>query len=139
MATPADADLIIKLYDLRREATMRKARNFYVVDFFPKSANDILALAPEQHAFYRQVTSYWEMAAAMVNHGSIDKALFYDTEAEFIFVWVKIADFIGDLRKQMFPGYLINLEKLVAESPNSAERIKRVKERINEIERKVKQ
>src|SRR5262245_65007002 len=89
MATPQDADLIIKLYDLRRDETMRKARNFFTFEFFPKSADDVKALFtniqehPEHNAYLRQVVSYWEMVAAMVNHGSIDWALFFDTNGEF--------------------------------------------------------
>ena len=82
MATPQDADLIIKLYDLRRDETMRKARNYFAFEFFPKSVDDVKEVFtnvrehPEQNAYFRQVISYWEMAAAMVNHGSIDQALF---------------------------------------------------------------
>lgn len=138
MATPQDADLIIKLYDLRRDETMRKARNYYFFEFFPKSVDDVKALFadrehPEYNAYFRQVTSYWEMAAAMVNHGSIDQALFFDTSGEFFGVWVKIDDFIEELRAFFGPQYLVNLEKLVAAYPNSAERIQAIKERINAL------
>src|SRR5262245_62682577 len=81
MATPHDADLIIKLYDLRRDETMRKARNYFAFEFFPKSVDEVKEILnnikeyPEQNAYFRQVISYWEMVAAMVNHGSIDQAL----------------------------------------------------------------
>src|SRR5262249_61031484 len=101
MATPQDADLIIKLYDLRRDETMRKARNFFISEFFPQSADDVKALFinreehPELNAYFRQVTSYWDMAAAMVNYGSIDQAVFFDTNGGFIGVWGKILEFLG--------------------------------------------
>lgn len=138
MATYQDADLIIKLYDLRRDETMRKAREFYIGEFFPQSAEDVNALfankeQPELNAYFRQVTSYWEMAAAMVNHGSIDQALFFDTNGEFLIVWMKICDFIGDLRATLGPQYLANLEKLVAACPNSDQRIQRLKEMFNAL------
>jgi hypothetical protein len=71
------------------------------------------------------------MAAAMVNHGSIDQALFFDTNGEFLVVWVKISDFIGDLRAWLGPQFLVNLEKMVAALPNSAERVRMIKERFN--------
>src|SRR5262249_62148159 len=99
MATPQDADLIIKLYDLRRDETMRKARNYFAFEFFPKSVDDVKEILtniqeyPEQNAYFRQVISYWEMAAAMVNHGSIDHGLFFDTNAEFFGVGGRFADF----------------------------------------------
>ncbi len=136
MATPQDADLIIKLYDLRRDETMRKARNYFFLEFFPQSADDVKALFadkehPEYNAYFRQVTSYWEMAAAMVNHGSIDQALFFDTNGEFFGVWTKICDFIEDLRAFLGPQYLVNLEKLIAAHPNGTQRIQAMKERFN--------
>ena len=138
MATSQDADLIIKLYDLRRDETMRKARNYYILEFFPQSADDVKALFanrehPEYNAYFRQVTSYWEMAAAMVNHGSIDQALFFDTNGEFFAVWAKICDFMEDLRASFGPQYLVNLEKLIAAHPNGAQRIQAMKERFNTL------
>ena len=137
MATPQDADLIIKLYDLRREERMRKARNFFALEFFPKSADDVKALFanidehPEHNAYFRMVISYWDMAAAMVNHGAIDQALFFDTNGEFFGVWAKIGDFIEDLRASFGPQFLINLEKLIAAHPDGARRVQIMKERFN--------
>ncbi|MGH9939800.1 MAG: DUF4760 domain-containing protein [Blastocatellia bacterium] len=137
MATPQDADLIIKLYDLRRDETMRKARNYYIFEFFPRSADDVKALFAkreeyiEQNAYFRQVTSDWEMAAAMVNHGSIDQALFFDTNGEFFAVWVKLCDFMEDLRAFFGPQFLVNLEKLIAAHPDGAGRVQVLKERFN--------
>ena len=139
MATAQDADLIIKLYDLRRDATMRKARNFFALEFFPKSADDVKAVLfnaeehPEHNAYFRQVISYWEMAAAMVNHGSIDQALFFDANGEFFGVWAKIGDFIEDLRASLGPQFLINLEKLIAAHPDGAKRVQLMKERFNKM------
>ncbi len=135
MATPQDADLIIKLYDLRREKTMRKARYYVIQQFFPEGADDVRALFadrkhPEYNAYFRQVTTYWEMAAAMVNHGSIDRDLFFDTNGEFFAVWAKIGDFITDLRGFFGPQYLVNLEKLIAAHPNGEQRIQMMKERF---------
>ncbi|MCI0337953.1 MAG: hypothetical protein L0226_10270 [Acidobacteria bacterium] len=138
MATPQDADLIIKLYDLRREKTMRKARNYVFAQFFPQTAEDVKALFadrkhPEYNAYFRQVTSYWDMAAAMVNHGAIDRDLFFDTNGEFFAVWAKVGDIITDLREFMGPNFLVNLEKLVASHPNAEQRVQRFKERFKNM------
>lgn len=135
MATPQDADLIIKLYDLRREKTMRKARYFFVYEFHPQGADDVKALFadrkhPEYNAYYRQMTSYWDMAAAMVNHGAIDRDLFFDTNGEFFAVWAKVGDFIEDLRGFFGPQYLVNLERMIATHPNGEQRIQMMKERF---------
>jgi hypothetical protein len=139
MATPQDADLIIKLYDLRRDETMRKARNYFAFEFLPKSVDDVKEILtniqeyPEQNAYLRQVISYWEMVAAMVNHGSIDQALFFDTNAEFYGVWAKIDDFIEDLRASFGPQFLVNLEKLIASAPDGPKRVQIMKERFNSM------
>ena len=139
MATPHDADLIIKLYDLRRDETMRKARNYFAFQFFPKSVDDVKEIFnnvqkyPEQNAYLRQVVSYWEMVAAMVNHGSIDQALFFDTNGEFFGVWAKIGDFIEGLRASFGPQFLVNLEKLIAAAPDGAKRVQIMKERFNSM------
>ncbi len=139
MATPQDADLIIKLYDLRREKKMRLARHFFMTEFFPQTMDDVKALFtdvkhPEYNAYFRMMTSYWDMAAAMVNHGAIDRDLFFDTNGEFFGVWAKIGDFIADLRVMFGPQYLVNLEKLVAAHPNSEERVKLMKERLKRMQ-----
>jgi len=139
MATPQDADLIIKLYDLRREETMRKARNYFAFEFFPRSVDDVKEILfnvqehPEQNAYFRQVISYWEMAAAMVNHGSIDQALFLDTSGELFGVWPKIVEYVEDLRASIGPQFLANLEKLIASAPDGAKRVQIMKERFNAI------
>jgi hypothetical protein len=77
------ADLIIKLYDLRREETIRKAREWYRTQFHPTSAQDVVnTLRGEHSAYFRMVTSYWEMAASFVNHGAIDWQMFMDANGE---------------------------------------------------------
>jgi len=137
MATKEDADLILKLYELRREETMRQARNFIFQEFNPQSAEDIQAMFldtahPEYNAYFRQVTSYWDMAAALVNHGTVDAALFFDTNGEHLGVWAKISDFIPQLRGFLGPQYMANLEKLIQNQPNGMERVKMFKERFKQ-------
>jgi hypothetical protein len=134
MSTPQDADLILKLYDLRREATMREARN-WMFTFNPTSVQDIIeTLMGEHSGHYRMVLSYWEMAAAMVNNGSIDEKLFNESNGEQLFVYSKIEHLIPAVRA-MFdsPDFLINLETLVKRIPNSEAKLTAMKERMKKF------
>lgn len=138
MASATDAELILRLYELRTEATMRKARNFVIMEFFPKSISDVQDLfanrsQPELNAYFRQATSYWDMASAMVNHGSIDRELFFDTNGEFFAIWAKFGGMIEDLRQIFGPQYLANLEKLVKAHPHGELRVNLMKERFKKM------
>ena len=95
------ADLILKLYDLRREAKMREARN-WIFGFNPTSADEIMQtmMDPEVGGLLRMVTSYWDMAAALVNHGAIDADMFNDTAGEHIMVFAKFEPFLAELREK---------------------------------------
>ena len=137
MATAEDAKLILQLYELRREDTMRQARGFVTgPDFMPASAKDLMEMVmtdPQKSAWFRQASSYWEMAAALVNHGSIDASLFYDTNGEYLGVWAKIGDLVPELRELFGPQYMKNLEQLIANQPDGATRIQMFKERFKKI------
>jgi hypothetical protein len=115
------ADLIMKLYDLRREATMREARNWYIVSFFPESAQDIInvLVAPETSAYFRMVTSYWDMAAGFVNRGAIDEDMFHDSAGECLVVFSKVEPYIEEVRTIVAnPKMLASLEALIRRIPN---------------------
>jgi hypothetical protein len=117
------ADLLMKLYDLRREEEMRLARNWFS-SFFPDSAEEIMQtiLNPETSAYYRMVTSYWDMAASFVNHGAIDEEMFNDVSAEAVMVFSRVEPFLEQLREMTKrPNMLGNLEKLVMRRPNAKE------------------
>ena len=125
-----DADLILKLYDLRREETMRKARD-WMIRFNPESMQDIVdELLGENNAYFRQVTSYWEMVAAIVNHGGIDEEMFNDTHGEHLVVFAKLQPFLADMRAQFGPNSFQQLEKLVMRTPNIDERLANIRERF---------
>lgn len=129
------ADLILKLYDLRREETMRRARN-WMFTFNPTSAEDIgkAMMDPEVGGLLRMVLSYWDMAAALVNHGAIDADLFWETNGEYFGVFAKIEPFIAELREQwQMPEAFANIEKLIMDQPNGAERLKRTQEWIKQV------
>jgi hypothetical protein len=134
MSKQEDADLILKLYDLRREATMREARNWFFT-FNPTNMQDVFeALLGEHSGHYRMVVSYWDMAAAMVNNGAIDEQLFNETNGEHIFVYAKIAPVIEEIRTNFGnPDFLQNLEKLVKRIPNVEEKITALRERMKKF------
>lgn len=137
MATAEDAKLILHLYELRREETMRKARSFvFSPDFMPTSAKDLMDMVmtdPEKSAYFRQASSYWDMAAALVNHGTIDEALFFDTNGEYLAIWAKIGAFVPELRASLGPQFMKNLEQLVAKQPNGEIRLQILKERFKKM------
>lgn len=123
-----DADLILKLYDLRREETMRKARNF-MAGFNPESVEDIMAVATgENNAYFRMVMSYWDMAASLVNNGAIDEQMFNDANGEHFFYYAKFEPFIAELRATFGPQMWTHLEQLVMRSPNAKERLAKMRE-----------
>ena len=128
MGKQADADLILKLYDLRREETMRKARTWFF-SFNPTSVQDFMdTLFSENSGYYRMVVSYWDMAASLVNHGAIDEAMFNDSNGEMIFVWAKIAPFVAEMRTTFNnPEAFQNLEKLVKRIPNIDQKIENMR------------
>src|SRR5665213_1393007 len=102
MATATDAELILKLYELRTEATMRAARKF-VAGFNPASFEEFIALhrdaGSDRNAYWRQATSYWEMASALVLHGALDADLFLDTNGEPFFYYAKFTPFFEEYFK----------------------------------------
>lgn len=122
MSKVESADLILKLYDLRREEKMREARN-WVIPFFPESAADIMQamINAETSAKFRMVTTYWDMAASFVNHGAIDEEMFADVHGEHIVVFSKIEPFLEELRAILGLNYLKNLETLIMKQPDAKE------------------
>ena len=131
MATkPESADLILKLYDLRREKKMRKARE-WMFSFNPTTADEYwqTMMDPKVGAYARMVISYWDMAATMVVQGAIDADLFNETAGEHIMVFAKIQPILEELRVRFQnPDALKNLEKVIMDMPDGAERVKKNQE-----------
>lgn len=131
MGKHEDADLILKLYDLRREAVMREARN-WLFTFNPTSIEDVMqAMTGEHSGHLRMVMSYWDMACALVTNGAIDETLFNQTNGEHIFVYMKIEPVIEDIRK-MFdnPEFLKSLETVVKRIPDIETKLPQMRERM---------
>jgi hypothetical protein len=140
MGKHEDADLILKLYDLRREKVMREARNWFFT-FNPTSVQDFMdTMVSENSAYYRMVVSYWDMAASLVNRGAIDEEMFNDSNGEIVFVYSKIAAFIPQLREAFgVPEMLQNMEKLVKRMPNIDERIAQMNARMKQFSKMIEE
>jgi hypothetical protein len=135
MSKVESADLILKLYDLRRETKMREARN-WIFGFNPKSADEYekTMMDPEVGGYLRMVTSYWDMAAALVNHGAIDAEMFCDTVGEHYFVFAKVEPFLAELReKWQSPEAFKHLEKVILDRPDGQARLDKTKEWIKSM------
>ncbi len=120
-----DVNIILRLYELRREETMRKARDWFMTDFNPESTQDLLAvMVSGESAAYRMVSSYWDMACAFVNHGAVDEQLFNDIHFEHIAVYAKLQPFLAEFRALTHaPYYLTHIEQLVGRMPDAEERL----------------
>jgi hypothetical protein len=125
LATPADAEIVIKLYQLRTEALMREARAWITGEFWPKTAEEFFAVsanpAHPHNAHFRQVITYWEMAAAMVLHGAVSAELFVDCNGEGFFLLAKFAPILGEIRART-PGFLTKTSELTVRFSAAAQR-----------------
>jgi hypothetical protein len=137
--TTADAELIVKLYDLRREAELRKARNWWL-GFWPDSVDDIMkiatAMGSQENQWLRQVGGYWEMAASFVLHGTLNRDLFLEPSfsGEMFVIYGKIEPFLKELREKMqSPTIFGNVEKVIATSEGAPERLKQTQERLAKL------
>jgi hypothetical protein len=134
MSKHHDADLILKLYELRREKTMREARNWFF-QFNPKGKEDFIdVLTSDKSGLYRMVVSYWDMACSFVNNGALDAQMFNDANGEHMFVYAKLEPFLPALREEMGnPNFLAHLEKVVKECPDYETKIANIRTRMAKL------
>jgi hypothetical protein len=115
-ATYDDANLILRLYELRREDKMRQARDWFAGKFHVNSMEDMQKVAPPgspENAYVRMVTSYWEMVGSFVNSGVLNQELFFESGGEFLFVWERVRPIVPAFREMMKnPMAYHNLEKM---------------------------
>ena len=141
--TAADAQLILQLYDLRREAELRKARNWWFGDFWPQNADDFMkvsgASGTPENAWLRQASSYWSMAASLVLHGTLNAELFLQpsNSGEMYFILAKVHPFLKELREKSGDPHLYgNIEKVIQSSKFGRERFKFTLQRVQAIREK---
>ena len=128
-ATQADAELILKLYDLRREPVMREARSF-IFGFAPQSIDEVMAVvgdfSTKENAYLRQVFGYWGMAASLVLRGALNEDLARDNFSEMLFVYAKFEPFLAEIRKRTgMDIFGANMQKFVESSAEARERVAR--------------
>ena len=140
LATTADAGLILKLYELRTEAGMREARAWITGQFFPQTAEEFFAVAnarsSKENAWYRQVTSYWEMAAALVLHGALNADLFVDCNNEPFFLYAKFQPILPEIR-QKIPGFMSKVGQVVEQSPTARTKVEQMAKNVAALQASV--
>ena len=131
--TAEDARLVLKLYDLRREAEMRKARHFMTTEFWPKDADEFIKIAnsfpSQENTWLRQVGGYWDMAASFVLLGVLSEELFLQPgcSGEMFFIFAKIYPFLKDFReKTNNPDAFANIERVATGSKTARKRLDRL-------------
>jgi hypothetical protein len=135
--TTDDARLILELYDLRREPEMRKARQWWLTTFWPKSADDFTkvatAMGSEENNWLRQVGGYWGIAVSFVLNGVVNEKLFFQVSfcGELYFIFAKVRPFLAEIREKMKnPDLFLNIEKAIMGSKVAREQFARVEARV---------
>ena len=143
--TVADAQLILQLYDLRREAEMRKARAWWAGEFFPDNADDFLkvawAMGTQENAWMRQVGGYWGIVASFVLTGVLNEELFLQPgfSGEMFLIYAKIHPFVKDLRKKLNdPNAFLQVEKAITRTKWGRDRLEFMMKRVATMREKRK-
>jgi hypothetical protein len=135
-ATIADAELCIKLFELRREAEMRKARDYINFKFQPTCAADVIKLmqatGTQENAWFRQVLSFWENVASLALHDVVHPDLFLAWNGEMVFVYAKFAPYLKELRQTLdHPTMWQTVEKVVTGSMAMRKRLAHVRKMLD--------
>jgi hypothetical protein len=138
-----DAEVILRLYDLRREAELRKARQWWLMEFSPRTADDFVkvawALGTQENNWLRQVPSYWGMAASFVLQGAVSEELFLRPafSGEMFVMYAKVHPFLAELREKLEdPEVFLDVEKVVMSTKWGRERLKFIMKRIEMMREK---
>ena len=115
-ATYDDANLLLRLYELRREDKLRQARDWFNKNFHANNLEELSKICPQgsqEHAYFRMVLGYWEMAASFVTSGVLQRELFMQNSREMLFVWIRMSDVVPAMREaQKNPDIARNIETL---------------------------
>jgi hypothetical protein len=121
MASTADANVVLELYKLRQETTLRVARKFMGFEFWPKDLNELRAVsrnpASDKNPYWRQVISYWEMAASLVLRDAVDPELFLDSNGEGLFIYAKFHHWHAETEKESGNKFMKNTAALIERFP----------------------
>jgi hypothetical protein len=131
-----DADLLIKVYDLRREAVLRQSRQAIQRDFWPKSWGDVEAVLKGDHPLnlpYRQTGTYWEMVYSFARHGIVHPAFWLENNGEGLFLFAKVEPFLAQVRAAGMPTAFRNSEWVAKECPEGRPIYERIKARVGKM------
>jgi hypothetical protein len=131
----ADAELVLRLYDLRREPVMRESRKT-ITGWFPRSFEEVVAITKgddPKNAAWRQVSSYFEMAFGFARHGIVPADFLAENTGEGLFLFAKIEPHLKQFRKELSPTAFRNSEWLVKKSPAARERLKLFRKRVETV------
>lgn len=136
-STADEAQLILKLYDLRREPEMRKARSWWATEFWPKNADDFLAIAwafgTKENNWLRQVSGYWGIATSFVLQGVLSDRLFLvpGFSGEMFLLFAKVEPFLTELREKLDdPEVYKDMETVVNRTRWGRDRLKFLRKRM---------
>ena len=136
MTTPVDsATLILKLFELRREAVLREARGWFLRDFNPQTLEEALTLAGgPRNDWFRMVIGYWDMAASFVVYGAIDPDMFRAANTEMVATFAKLEPFIADLRRiSKIPEFATNIETVLRGQDRIDERLAVLRDQFRKL------
>ena len=136
MTTPVDsATLILKLFELRREAVLREARGWFLRDFNPQTLEEALTLAGgPRNDWFRMVIGYWDMAASFVVYGAIDPDMFRTANTEMVATFAKLEPFINDLRRiSRIPEFAANIETVLRGQDGIDERLAVLRDQFRKL------
>ncbi|MEO8680682.1 MAG: hypothetical protein ABI665_16645 [Vicinamibacterales bacterium] len=109
-----DASLILRLYEMRREARMRQARAWFTAKLKVKDHEELIKLAPggsDENASFRMVVSYWDLVGSFITSGVLNKELFFQSGRELLLVFERLRDVLPSMREAYKdPNYLRHLE-----------------------------
>jgi hypothetical protein len=112
-----DADLVLRIYDLRREPVMRESRDTILRDFWPRDEQEALAILQPEHPLnraWRQTTTYWEMVYGMARHGVVHTDFLLENNGEGLFLFARVEPYLARIRAATSPRALKNAEWIAA-------------------------
>ena len=131
-----DAEIVMRLYDLRREPVMRESRDTLMVGFWPRSYEEVLAITRREHELnraFRQVATFWEMAYGMVKHGIVNAEYFLESSGEGFFLFAKIQPYLDQYRRDVNALAFVNAEWVARECPPGRALFANIEARVKKL------
>jgi hypothetical protein len=132
-----DADLVLKIYDLRREAVMRESRTAMNTKFWPRSADEAVAVTKNDHPLnlaYRQTTAYWEMVYSMARHGIVHPDFLVENNTEGLFLFARVEPYLERIRQAASPRSFRNTEWVATNTGAGIQLMEGFRARVKQIQ-----